>query len=107
MLKVFVARNPVEAHLAIGLLEAEGIAAEIRGEALFNTLQGGAAMASTLPTVWIVKDGQLQEAQTLLARFSAGAPLPGAALAPWLCVDCGELHEPQFTQCWNCGSAKP
>lgn len=107
MLKVFVAQNPVQAHLVQGILEAEGIDAEVRGEALFTTLQGGSAMPATLPTVWISDDDQAIQARALVERFS-GSELPVAvALAPWLCADCGELHEPQFTQCWNCGSPKP
>ena len=23
------------------------------------------------------------------------------------CLDCGEMIEPQFTECWNCGTAAP
>jgi hypothetical protein len=34
MKKVFVARNPAEAHLVKGMLESHGIRAEVQGEAL-------------------------------------------------------------------------
>ena len=25
----------------------------------------------------------------------------------WRCPDCGEVSEPQFTQCWNCAAGVP
>jgi hypothetical protein len=34
--QVFVAQHPTEAHVIKGLLEAEGIRAEVRGESLFG-----------------------------------------------------------------------
>ena len=103
MLKVFVARNPVEAHLVLGLLEAEGIAGEVRGEALFTTLQGGGAAAGLLPSVWIARDDQAPAARDRVARYQEGGA--GEAGAGWRC-GCGEDHEGQFTQCWRCGALR-
>ena len=104
MLKVFVAQNPVEAHLVLGLLEAEGIAGEVRGEALFTTLQGGAAAAGLLPSVWIAQGEQERAALDRVSRYTQGGPGEGGA--GWRCA-CGEQHEPQFTQCWRCGADRP
>jgi hypothetical protein len=102
MEKVFVAQNPVEAHLVLGLLEAEGIAAEVRGEALFTTLQGGASASALLPAVW-ADPGQRDAAEVVLARYRQGGIQAGAS---WACA-CGELLEAQFSHCWKCGRAKP
>jgi hypothetical protein len=103
MLKVFVARNPVEAHLVLGLLEGEGIRGEVRGEALFTTLQGGAAAEGLLPAVWIEREQQGPAALEALARYQArGAEGAGPS---WQCC-CGEAHEAQFTHCWRCGAAR-
>jgi hypothetical protein len=128
MLKVYVAQNPMEAHLVLGLLEAEGIPGEVRGDALFSTLQGGAAAAGLLPAVWIQRDQQAPAALARVARFTAGArsgagetlpPIPSATPyprftagarsgagegEPWHCGACGEDHEGQFTHCWRCGA---
>lgn len=101
MLKVFVAQNPVEAHLVLGLLEAAGIAGELRGEALFTTLSGGAAAAGLLPSVWISRPEQEAAALALVAGYAQGGP--GAGGAGWRC-GCGEDHEGQFTHCWKCGA---
>jgi len=104
MLKVFVARNPVEAHLVLGLLETEGIPGEVRGEALFTTLQGGAAAQALLPSVWIEREQQGPAALAQVARFEGGVP-PATNEGAWRC-GCGEAHEGQFTSCWRCGGAR-
>jgi len=103
MLKVHVARNPMEAHLVLGLLEAEGIRGEVRGEALFTTLQGGAAAEALLPAVWIEREQQGAAALACLARYRDGQG--AAAEAEWRC-GCGEQHGAQFTHCWRCGGAR-
>ncbi len=70
MKQVFVARDPVEAHLVKGLLESSGIRAEVRGEALWGT-RGETPLASdTLPTVWVFDDLQVPEALQLVAEYS-------------------------------------
>ena len=106
MLKVFVAQHPVQAHLVLGILEAEGIPGEIRGEALFTTLQGGASAPGMLPTVWIAREEQALEAKALVDRFSLDEGDAGVGLDPWLCPGCGERHEAQFSHCWKCGEAR-
>ena len=51
-MKVFVARNPTEAHLVRGMLEAAGIEAEVRGESLWGTRGETPLDDDTLPSVW-------------------------------------------------------
>ena len=107
MLKVFVAQNPMEAHLLLGLLEAAGIHAELRGEALFTTIQGGSAAPGMLPSVWIQSPDQEPAARALVDRYTLD-PAASAAANPgggWVCAGCGEAHEAQFSHCWKCGQA--
>jgi hypothetical protein len=101
--KVFTAPNPTEAHLLLGLLDAAGIEAEIRGEALFTTMKGASVIPGAQPEVWVPDPRQLDRALELVDRYQRGevAALPGAA--GWRCPDCGEEHEAQFTSCWKCG----
>src|SRR5262249_36399119 len=62
MKKVFVARNPAEAHLVKGMLEAAGLKAEVRGEALWGTRGETPLDAETSPTVWVLDDKHVPEA---------------------------------------------
>ena len=69
MTKVFIANDPVEAHFVRSLLEQEGIAAEVRGEALFGLRPRIGIASDTLPSVWITDDAQLTEALELVADY--------------------------------------
>jgi len=105
MIKVFIAKNPTEAHLVEGLMRSQGIEAEVRGEALF-AVNGAPAIASMRPSVWVPGPReQVEQAEKILARYHGGSvPMPGSG---WTCPECGEAHEAQFTDCWHCGSAQP
>ena len=69
MNKVFVAHDPIEAHFLRGLLEREGIDAEVRGEALFGLRPDIGIASDTLPAVWIIKDAQLKRALEFVADY--------------------------------------
>jgi hypothetical protein len=107
MLKVFTAMNPVDAHLAQGILETEGIPSEVRNVALFSTLDGGPSAYGMQPSVWIVDDGQLAQARQLLAGFLHGQGVGQGQGPGWNCPGCGEALEGQFTSCWQCGQERP
>jgi hypothetical protein len=100
MVKVFVADHPTEAHLIAGLLQSRGIASHVQGETLFATRGGVPAGTSTLPSVWVDDDAQAEEALAIITS----QPTDTAAVLerPWRCGGCGELVEPQFTECWKC-----
>jgi len=69
MNRVFVAHDPIEAHFVKGLLEGEGIEAEVQGEALFGLRPEIGISSDTLPAVWIAKDAQLAAALKLVADY--------------------------------------
>lgn len=71
MKQVFVARNPTEAHLVKGLLESNGIRAEVRGESLWGTRGETPLTPDTLPTVWVVDDQQATEAMQIVKEYSS------------------------------------
>jgi len=62
----------VEAHFVRGLLEREGIDAEVRGEALFGLLGEIPITSDTLTAVWIMKDAQLKRALDVVAEYERG-----------------------------------
>jgi putative signal transducing protein len=55
------------------------------------------------PELWVVDDGRLAEAQTILKRTLA--PLQSVK-RPWQCTGCGEEVEGQFSECWKCGRSR-
>ncbi|HKW13347.1 MAG TPA: DUF2007 domain-containing protein [Candidatus Krumholzibacteria bacterium] len=70
MKQVFVAQNPAEAHLVRGMLESNGIPAEVRGEALWGTRGETPLTPDTLPTVW-VDDPDATEAARIVKEYSS------------------------------------
>lgn len=95
--KVYSCDSAAEAHFICGLLRADAINAEVRGDALV-------AAAGVLPifggaeaTVWIDDDLQLHRAETIIA-----ARQQIVIGENWQCPHCHEMLEPQFTECWRC-----
>ncbi|MBI4914162.1 MAG: DUF2007 domain-containing protein [Acidobacteria bacterium] len=102
MIRVHEARNPAEAHYLLGLLQAEGLDPQLRGESLFTTVDGASAASGMLPSLWVPGEAQAARARQLLGVYLRGEVPPGD---PWIC-SCGERHEPQFASCWACGSPR-
>ena len=106
MTQVFVAQHPTEAHLVQGVLEANGIPAEVHGESLFSVRGEAPATPETLPTVWVLDDGLAARARVLLTRYGSGKGEHDSHGAGWVCAECGERIEAQFTACWHCGGSR-
>ena len=103
MTEIFVARHPTEAHLVAEFLIAQGIATEVRGEALFGVRGDVPPSPATLPTVW-VDDDRAEEARQILATADTGPTGNAGHAGDWKCPVCDESVEAQFTACWNCGT---
>lgn len=82
------------------LLEQSGIGCFIKNEQLSGGL-GEIPFLECLPELWVVRDEQLSEAQSLLEDLKRSSPSAPA----WRCAACGETNEGQFAACWNCGRA--
>jgi len=72
MNKIFIAHDPIEAHFVRTLVEREGIAADVRSEALFGLRPEIGIQSDTLPAVWIIKDAQLKRALEVVADYERG-----------------------------------
>ncbi len=97
MKRVFRAASLIQVAHARNVLLTAGIQSELRNQYLAGAL-GDLPMLETWPQLY-VEDGDEQAALRALAR-AAAAPT-GVA---WTCELCGEVLEPQFTNCWRCGS---
>ena len=107
MKKVFIAQHPTEAHLVRGMLEANGIAAEVQGESLFSARGETPATSETLPTVWVPDDEDAERALVILAAYEPRTATAGNQSTEWICPACSERIESQFTECWHCGAGRP
>jgi rubrerythrin len=87
------------AHVAAAL-RAAGIDCEVRNTALSGAL-GEIPFLECAPQIWIRNSLDEARARELIAQLRQ--PVEGE---PWTCRHCGEVLEPQFSQCWNCGAAR-
>jgi hypothetical protein len=97
MKRVFRAASLIQVAHARNVLLTAGIESELRNQYLAGAL-GDVPMLETWPQLY-VDDADEQAALRALARASQA---PGGA--PWICEQCGEALEPQFTSCWRCGA---
>lgn len=97
MKRVYRAASLLQVAHARNLLIAAGIRCELRNQYLAGAM-GDLPMMETWPQLF-VDDADERLALGALAR-AAAAPVG----APWICANCGEHLEPQFTQCWRCGA---
>jgi hypothetical protein len=108
MKQVYLAENPIEAHMVADLLEAEGIAAAVQGEHLF-AIRG--AVPISYPTVWVLDEDDYGRARELALNYDRGQydVQGGGGLPhkPWTCAQCGERIEGHFDACWQCGADRP
>ena len=98
MQRVFSSFNLLAVHHAKNVLETEGIRATVKNEHLSSAM-GELPPAECQAELWVLHDDDAPRAERLLR---CGPPAGGD---PWRCTECGEISEPQFTQCWNCGAA--
>lgn len=90
------APNGFEVHNLKNVLESSGIHCEVRGE--FRKPGGGELpLNECWVELWLLDDGQLEDARRVLAEPSA------TSAAEWVCKRCNETVEGQFDRCWNCG----
>jgi hypothetical protein len=102
MIKLYSAADPLQAHVLRGALEAVGIRAQVRRDTLFGTRGETPVTFDTLPEVWIPADADIELARRVVGELEA--PARPASGPMWICPTCRESVEPQFDECWNCGT---
>ena len=106
MKKVYIAKHPTEAHLIKGLLESYNISCEVCGEALFGVRGEVPMTVDTLPSVWVLDEADFEKAREIVADYDRGDKGNALKKNLWKCPKCGEELEPQFTECWKCGTER-
>lgn len=92
--------HPLQAAHFANVLRAAGIRCEVRNTTLSGAM-GDIPWLECAPQVWIDDALQADRALALLREVQAAAHGPH-----WHCNACGEELEPQFGQCWRCGTAR-
>ena len=94
--------NLHEIHHLKNLLQAEGIRCHVRNE-LLSRLAGEIPFTECAPELWLQDPRDLERARQVVTDFGRSAVNSPA----WLCRNCGETLEGQFSACWHCGAERP
>ena len=94
--RVHTADNPVELGFVRGLLEAEGLATRTQSMDLWAAAVEIYFAEGARPSVWVL-DQDLERAKYILQ--TADRRDQGKA---WVCENCQERIEGQFSACWRC-----
>jgi hypothetical protein len=97
MKKVFTHENRMIVYNMKNMLEAEGIEIVIKNEYSGGGV-GDLPAFDTWPELWIRKEVQLAQAESILQ--SVASP---AVADDWFCGVCREKNDAVFCICWNCG----
>jgi len=99
--------SSVDAEIAQGLLEENGIRSQITKDDA-----GGMRphMQFSFGVQLSVPFEQLSQAEEVLKlgikAKSKDASKGKLTDSQWTCPKCGEMHDEQFTSCWNCGNPR-
>ena len=106
MNEIHLTQNGMEAHFLRGLLEANGIEAFVHGEDS-TAIRGHIPFSKKATLRVCVYDAvRIDEAKTLISAYLEEKDSDGPAGEPWLCPECQERLEAQFTLCWQCGTER-
>jgi hypothetical protein len=98
MKRIATAESLAEIGHLRNVLEQNGIGCTIKNEQLSGAL-GEVPFLECLPELWVLRDGDLDRAERLIAELRRESP----AGESWRCKSCNEENEAQYAACWNCG----
>jgi hypothetical protein len=96
--------SPVDAFALFHYLDAQGLPVSMQDRPLRAAI-GEIPFVEVTTALFLHDPARLSEALELIAHYRSG--LPGVRGAMWVCRGCGEVHEPMFGACWNCGATRP
>lgn len=102
MKRVYSAHSPLLVGHMKNVLETEGVRCFTRNMGLVSGA-GELPPTAVWPELWVEREIDHERAERLVAEALADPPEGGG----WTCPKCREVLEPQFGECWNCGSARP
>ncbi len=94
-------KSGMEAALDLATLESYGIAAEVTGDNVGDTLNWYGLAVQKVELV--VPRQKVAEAQKILAEHAKNRSENHRS--DWVCSGCGEVNGSEFDSCWSCGKA--
>jgi len=104
MKQVYSAQSLMDAQFLKDFISENEIEVMIKGDMLLGAI--GEIPADTTPSVWVLDDADFDRARALVKVFEDREGAVAANASVWKCLECDELIEPQFSQCWNCGKTR-
>lgn len=101
MKRVFSSADHLLVHHFKNILQATGIACEVRNEFLMGGA-GDLPVFDCWPELWVA-DVDAARARAVIEAESRDDP---PAAGDWTCGHCGTVCEPQFDACWRCGRGR-
>ena len=102
MKKVYASQDRLMINHFKNILNIEGIPCVIKNEYLTMAM-GEIPLNECWLELWVEKDLQWEKAQTVIEEALNSEVAAGPN---WKCLKCGEEIEPQFAECWNCGTKR-
>ena len=81
------------------ILDTEGIPCSIRNEYLSIAL-GELSPQNCIPALWVLNDTDYPRALEVMEEWRSSSV---KTKSQWVCAECGETIEGQFSSCWKCG----
>ena len=88
-----------EIQLLKGMLEQSSIPCMIRNENLCVAM-GDIPWNECSPELWVLNETDYPKAEEIVSAWLNASNKPDR---PWVCPNCHESIEGQFTSCWKCG----
>jgi hypothetical protein len=105
---IYSAAAEMQAEFLAQVLNSHGIAAQTAGGALTPLV--GYLPATYARTRVLVDEEDVARARAIVEDFERSRKSPRPVAGPaesWVCANCGEMIEPQFTDCWKCQTPRP
>ena len=102
MQRLYAAANLPEAHLLLGLLRGQRIAAHVFNENAQGAV-GEIPFTHAYPEIWIEDSDDLPRARTIVEDYEHRRTLGDNRV----CGGCREENPASFDLCWQCGTSLP
>ena len=103
MKRIYSSQNRFTVGRIKAVLDNEKIICFVKNEFLSGAM-GEIPPIECWLEIWVARDSQYERALKVLEAHLSNE---GATGPDWTCLRCGETHEHQFSECWNCGTSQP